>query len=412
MKKGILLLFLFILWNGVSAQSSKPVAVVRTGARAAATSSVSSVAKVLPSRAASLSPVTGRVQSIPLNSTYVRKTHQELRELYEEPNNKIDLEIQHPFIRSTFQAHNTTTGMLNTFSGTVFKTEYEGKKEIWLVITTHSIGEDGKNNALAKNFVIDVYFQREFISIPAQVVQLGAPSLADVSLVKIDPKYEYLFKPLPLSPALPQKNECLSSYGFVAEHSLVEIPDRWVQEVSPQLFYTSLSWPRVFRPGMCGSAVVNSQGQIMGIHTGSTAREGRKDIGYVVPALYLRRLVEAYHHEGKTMFPFLLDGHQSANLRMDEYVSGVALLDEHNEVLWAKNVEHKFPYHEVTRALRGLPVKQVVLQIGRVQWSEQYPGHLFYKDNERRTQYDMQTRQEVAVTFMRRIPSFLDWPIE
>ena len=132
MKKGILLLFLFILWNGAVAQP-KIKGGPNSGRKRLSEGSLSSVKKVLPPAVPSvLPPMT--VKSTSLNSAYVRATQQELKDLYAELNRAIDLEIQHPFIRSTFQAHNTTTGMLNTFSGTVFKTEYEGKKEIWLLL--------------------------------------------------------------------------------------------------------------------------------------------------------------------------------------------------------------------------------------------------------------------------------------
>lgn len=286
----------------------------------------------------------------------------------------LPLEVRHPFVRSTFQAHDLSRTYANTYSGGFFL--LDGK--VYGVVAAHTLGEvHRKEKQLGRHFLADIYYQDEFFSIPAEAV-LFNPVL-DVALVTFSWESvqkngfsEQDLQPLELAEDLPQVGDVLSSHGFVQVHEVANVSGREVLEVFPLSIRTRMTWPRAFRPGLCGSWLVNDLKQAVAVHIGSTEDEHvneKDDIGYATPAWVLRTMVTAYKNAGEGYFPLELNGYKIADLRADEYISFITLYDKHKKVLWKGKATPRFSSRLLTTLLPKYHPAEMQLTVGRTSWA-------------------------------------------
>ena len=281
-------------------------------------------------------------------------------------------EIEMPLLTSTFQARVTDTGkdLANCFSGTVFQVEYEGKKEIYGVVAAHTIGVWEKSRSLQKRFVADVYNGKEFVSIPAEIVQLGAPGFLDMALVKFRPEDEKLFTPLVISEKTPTWADVLQTQGF-SFHKPVYIEHRIFMGSTPFSIRTNMPWPREDRPGLCGGAIINRSNHLVGIHTGSFyATYEMDDIGYATPAHFLNNLVDAYHHGGVSKIALEYEGQKMLELNVDEFITSVSLLNENKKPKTQLKFPSKFSYQKFKESMEILHPAYIKFTVNGVFWEK------------------------------------------
>lgn len=183
----------------------------------------------------------------------------------------------------------------NIFSGTVVSIPYNGKNEIYGVIATHAIAvSSNEKDALHKTFTAIVYKNGLPHEATVEVVAYSPKSMLDMALVKFPKDIESLLTPYSISEATPYLDNNLLSKGFT-HSSAAAIPERKVVGVTPISIRTTISMPAEKRPGLCGSAVLNDKGELVGIHTGSIhhTEDPGKDVAYATHAHYLYKLVEA-----------------------------------------------------------------------------------------------------------------------
>ena len=271
-----------------------------------------------------------------------------------------------PLLRSTFRARIDQREQQSIFSGTVFKISYNGQEEIYGVVAAHAVGAN-LNSPLSQNFVADVYTPEGFRSIPAQIVQISAPSMLDMALVKFRPEDEKLFEPLSLATQRPEAGQLLQTQGF-ARGKEVFLPDRSLQGGQGGLVLrTSVPIPHGERNGLCGSAVTNTQHELVGIYTGSSCGLAG-DVSYAMPASFLFRLVEAYHG-GPDTFPFVLDGHMIMPLKVDEYISEVRLADAFDNQQAYLRFGYKLSYSTLLDAMEQHNPRYLNFVVRRVKWT-------------------------------------------
>ena len=311
---------------------------------------------------------------------------------------------------ASFRAIPEKSTFNNVFSGTVFQTTYHGQPEVFAVISTHALTTQPRtilqevtaNASLKRDFAIEAYDETgNAVSIPAQVVQLGAWGTVDVSLVKLRAQDLHLFRPLSINPQV-SVGETLLSQGFADEYT-VFIPHRQVVQITPFSLRTTMGGPRAMRRGLCGSALLNETGELVGIHTGSTADRlaDEAETGYATPAHYLNKLVEAYHNGGEAFIPFELDGHKILDLRMDEYISRWVLRGEDGKVLRDSFAPKKFPYQHMLYWVDRLAPRYIELTVGRMKWDEQNGQYVAFEHEVRRIRYDVLRREskEIEITY-------------
>lgn len=306
-------------------------------------------------------------------------------------------------LRATFQAVETTDVPTNPFSGTVFKTVYNGQEEIFGVVAAHAIAKSTSERALKRHFSANLFDGEKFVEVPAEIVQLSSPSMLDIALIKFSPEAETLFQPLRISEVPVKFGDVLSSQGF-AGNADVNIPARTITAVTPLSVRTTIPYARDDRPGLCGSAVVNDKHELVGIHTGSTydRMDAAFDVGYATNASFLNTLVKAYHNGGEASFPLVLNKQKIVDLNVDEYISYVSFLDANGKTLWQQGFQSKFSYSKVQEMLEIYSPRYMTLTVRRASWNPDSPEVLFEShtaswDSSKTTyKYDFETGKIVS----------------
>lgn len=281
-------------------------------------------------------------------------------------------EMEMPLLTATFQARADIEGRANSFSGTVFKIEdKEGKPEIYGVIAAHAIAGSETSRSLKKDFIADVYNGKEFVSIPAKIVQLGAPGFLDMALVKFRPEDEKLFTSLSISDNKPTWADMFQTQGFSLLNP-VHFEHRVFMGDTPFAVRTNMPWPRDERPGLCGAAVLNNSNKLVGIHTGSSyaPHSEQDDFGFLTPARFLTNLVEAYHHQGIGKFPIQFNGQRIIELNVDEYITKIYFLGEDKKPKTMVEFPGKFSYRKFSDAMETFSHAYVVFLVDHVFWDQ------------------------------------------
>lgn len=296
-------------------------------------------------------------------------------------------------VKSVFRAYPLDDTHAHAMSGFIFKTTYQGKEEIFGVIAQHAmILGYGGGGEIEKSFTARVVQDGQVVDIPAEVVQMSAPSMPDIALVKFRPEDEALLTPLTLAEQEPVQNEPLTLIGFGVE-KLTFLTDSPLLEKS----LISLRFPMRGEgwPGLCGSPVLNDAGEVVGTMTGARPKDLGAYTGFATRNLYLRSLVAAYHNDMEhASFPFILGGEKIVDLQSDEYVSWIFLKDESMKNILYKVIETKFPYSGVAEFLPS--ARYVELYISKVWWAtyalmEGHPAegrHVIYDIKEKKIIYE------------------------
>lgn len=315
------------------------------------------------------------------------------------------LQIKYPALESTFQAMPVFSPSTNHFSGTIFETTYEGQKEIYGVVAAHSTNLHSWDvgTGLEKEFTVVLFPNGQPLPIKAEIVQLSSRRFLDLALVKFPEEYVSLLKPLTLAKGEVQVAETLQSHGY-ASLSPANIEGRTVSEIFPTSYRTTIPFSRDARPGLCGSAVVNANHELVGIHVGSTqsGADAAADKAFVVPSKMLNSLVEAYHNGGVGTFEFVLGDRKIADLNVDEYIHSMELVTDlaTNRPVWRHNIEHKFSYSQVYNALANHPEAGFLrFTTRRTSWDE--TGKILLEDSHGETKtsylYDLQKNELISV---------------
>ena len=271
------------------------------------------------------------------------------------------------FVRSIFRVYPEGDLGAHALSGFIFKTTYQGKEEIFGVVAQHAMPLTFGGGQLGESFTALVMQNDHTVNIPAEIVQMSAPSMPDMALVKFRPEDENLLTPLTLAEQDPTPGELLSLIGFGREE-LTFITDSPLLEKS----LVSLRFPMAGDgwSGLCGSPLINSAGQVVGMMTGTKLKNPNYHTGHATRNVYLHALVAAYHGDvEKASFPLILDGEKIVDLRPDEFVSRIILYDENHNTIFHRLVKDKFPYANIVEYLPT--ARYMELYIPTVWWSGQ-----------------------------------------
>ena len=322
-----------------------------------------------------------------------------------------EIQLQREPLRSalhaTFRTYPRSHLFRRVFSGSLFRTEYQGREELYGAIATHALAPLPSdilthvyaNASLHREFPLEVYTKDgEWVTLSAEVIQLGAFGLGDVSLIKIKDNFDrsklhfFSLKKEPI-----REDETLSSLGFIP-NQLIYIPQRNVLEKSLISVRTTMPGaPGGFR-GTCGGAGFDQAGELALIHTGSkpTCLAQTPRVGYGTYVWFLNKLVEAYHNNGEAYIPFELNGQHVADLRVDEYVSSFSLWNETGERIFQVKVKERFSFQAAEKWIQSLAPRSIELVIGRVTWAPEKNEFIVLYPEVRRIYYDFGT--ELPVT--------------
>ena len=361
-----------------------------------------------------VAPAAGTLRQAPVVPNMTKAAILEkLQELQQEVNSlrKANIELQAsatsnaiPSDAYIFQSRETNDMSVrsNLFSGSVFSIEYNGKKEVYGVVAAHAIaGDPLEKYSLHKTFTAIIYKNGLQKLVPVEVVAVSPQSMLDIALVKFPAEIEPLLLPYRLGDITDEIN--LISKGFSGPVPTA-VTNREIIACTPLSIRTTMPLERMARPGLCGSAVLNSKNELVGIHTGSiysTAGE-EADIAYATPSYYLKNLVEAYHNPGKGTFPFIVNGQKIADFAIEEYVTHLSLSDANNHMLWQLQVPSKLPYSKLQEALENYPqAKFLQITTRHASWTED--GYAFVEnrtktDRNKKTTYTYDLQEQKLLT--------------
>lgn len=206
------------------------------------------------------------------------------------------LQEKHPLIR--WVNENVTA------TSFIVEETYQGKKYWWGVTAAHYHFVKPALQHPAYHWPLRVTFQAQ-----------GNEGMTDIVLFPLSPDTKEI-TPLKLATKPVQLGEKLHSVGFFSREFRLE-EGRQVQEVTPQRILTSLPpQPGINRVGACGGPVLNAQEEVVGVHVGSTSSG---NIGFVVPAAHLQRLLTAYH-EGSAPQPLIFNGKELGSIQVNDCI--------------------------------------------------------------------------------------------
>ncbi len=290
---------------------------------------------------------------------------------------------------AVFRALPSANGPRNSFTGTVFHTTYQGKPEVYGLIPMHALADVYHSaGLLAPEFTALVEQDGTSVPVAARVVQLSSAKTGDVALVKFQEKDERHLTSLALADGVAAPQTRLYAQGFACN-----LPAQGVVHVTGQtssgLLKTQIPAAHEGeRAGFCGSALVNENHELAGVHIGSIY-EGENaqeqvffdtfglekpvsgDTGYSVPAPFIRHLVEAYHQPDKPVLSLYIRGQEITKLRVNEFISSVEILDANHQPLWHKDTQFKVTLRPLETALHFFPQARFIrLKIGRTYWQK------------------------------------------
>ena len=303
--------------------------------------------------------------------------------------------------KSVFRAYPQGQTNRPAVSGFIFKTTYQNQEEIFGVIAQHVMPlwiqyPNGQpchrgGGRVTQSFTARVVQNDQVVDIPAEIVQMSAPSMPDVALVKFRSEDEKLLTPLTLAELEPTLGEPLQVIGFGKDQLTFMTNSPLLKNSLISLRFPMAGGPEELA-GLCGSPALNIAGEVVGTVTGSMHRttDPTYYTGYATRNLYLNSLVAAYHRNiKKSTFPLIVGGEKIVDLYPDEFVSFVQFRDENNRIIFGKYL-HKFS-DSIMKDLAE--ARYMELYIDRVSWS----GHELVVDgsllHSRRVVYDLNEKK-------------------
>ena len=235
----------------------------------------------------------------------------------------------------------------------IFEEQYNGKTYLWGATASHY---------LLENPILKIPQTGE--EFPVQLVAQGHYGMNDVSLFPIPAQLQGKLKPLKLAPHAPHIQEKLVSAGYFDDSFHVE-KGRKVIDFLPTRILTSLTVEdELSREGACGGPVLNKQGNIVGMHVGSSAK---KQAGFVVPVENIYEVLQAYHNNGKALRPFYFNGRHIGMLNINEYVQSIEVWKDHKmqDIFLSYRNRARVDYNHLEKLVRFAQADKIIFKIER-----------------------------------------------
>lgn len=190
-------------------------------------------------------------------------------------------------------------------SAFVFEENYNGKRYLWGATAAHYFLQKPslENSQLGL--------------VPIKIVAQGHYGYNDVALFPIPDNMQKYIQPLKLAEHSAKKGEELISAGYFDDGFQIE-KNRVVIKRLPTRILTSLVVEdKLAREGACGGPVINAQGEVVGMHVGSS---DRLQAGFVVPVEHFYELLQAYHQQGKSLHSLYFNGKNLGPININEFV--------------------------------------------------------------------------------------------
>lgn len=199
-------------------------------------------------------------------------------------------------------------------TGFVLEEEYQGKRYLWGVTTSHYLFERPAIKLPDRFFTIYVPFEIQ-----------GSIGKNDISVFRIPPQIADKVTALKLAPKEAKMGEHVFSVGYWNRKIHVD-QDRVITQITPTKMETTLDIDKeTVREGTCGSPVLNRKGEVVGVHAGNSPV---RQVGFVLPARYIRQALEAYHHNGVLEEELVFNGKSLGPININERIIKIEAYQE------------------------------------------------------------------------------------
>lgn len=203
-------------------------------------------------------------------------------------------------------------GLAEPFTATSFviEEEFEGKKQLWGVTAAHIA-------RLMSAF--PAVWLEDYAPFPVEFTAIGNAGMIDLALFQLPKEWPHNIPPLKLAGQTPKPGDKTYSFGFFNDDFFL-VPNREIKEVTPNRLITSLEIDTPNRGGACGGPILNKQGEVVGVHIGSSDSQ---QISFAVPAAEIRRMLQAYRHKGQSLQPLIFNGKRIGDLNVNESIASI-----------------------------------------------------------------------------------------
>ena len=232
----------------------------------------------------------------------------------------------------------------------LFQTTYKGRPEIWAASAGHTA-------QLGEPVRLTFYDGKKEIPVDGVVAQMGPALLSDAELIQLKTPLPKELQPFVLTDRITPQ-EKLVTWGY-ASNKLYRIEPLTCEKDNTRFIRTDFPSEQKKRSGLCGGPLLNSMGQVVGIHCGSSL----EDKAYAASVRIIPYLLEAYH-EGSVEIPLFIKDLFFGFIRIDERIVMLQCVDETNHLL--KNVEVYDQLHQsdILALLREPDIRFIKLVLG------------------------------------------------
>ena len=240
-------------------------------------------------------------------------------------------EVERHIRQSIFQVIMPLDGSTRS-SGFVF--ERDGK--IWGVVPYHISGRAG--NRLKMRFYLPNATPVYYWGVVKVSGSYGFNG-ADAALVELPPEVKDHVRPLVISRQGPEKNTFVDSFGFPDPNfwpkDYSKNANRRILDVCGYKIITTLP-PEGRGNGACGGPLLNSQGEVVGIHSGSF----KGKLGFAVNAkAAIDDLFTAMQNGGRVLKPLVFKGVKIADINITENV-GLVEVHRDGKTVFSRDFKH------------------------------------------------------------------------
>lgn len=232
----------------------------------------------------------------------------------------------------------------------LFRTYYKGRPEVWAATAGH-VAQPGER------IILTFYNKKKEIPVTGTLVQKGPELLSDAALIKINTPLPPDLQPFTLAEQL-QTQEPLTTWGY-ASNKLYHMDNLTFEKDNTRFIRTDFPEEQKKRSGLCGGPLLNAQGEVMGIHCGTSL----EDKAYAANINIIPYLLEAYY-EGTSQIPVVAKQVVFGSIDINERILDILCIDENGKMINHEAVYGQLPQSLIMTLYKDAEVRRIKFVLG------------------------------------------------
>ncbi len=232
----------------------------------------------------------------------------------------------------------------------LFQTTYNGQPEIWAATAGHTA-------QLGEQLLLTFYNGKKEIPVEGTLVQQGPALLSDAALIQLKQPLPPGLQPFVLAETT-NPQEKLTTWGY-ASNKLYHIDNLTFEKDNTRFIRTDFPASQKKRAGLCGGPLLNPQGEVLGIHCGSSL----DNKSYAANIRIIPYLLEAYH-EGTVNIPLLAHHLVFGKIHIEERILYIQTESEEGTVLNKEEIYDQLPQSLILTLYQDPEVRFIKFVLG------------------------------------------------